>query len=294
MTPENTDMSNILDRENWVEIPEGEFITGLSEEQWRTLWLKTRDISGYVDKSADIREKMDAALAKILNGEVPEVEDLLLFKGTMPVPYSKVRQRTVYLPRFCIARFQITSRQYWQFERGTPAVDLPTFLTESEIYEGKVQSTRGIAQVRHEPAVELCRQLGARLPTALEWEKAGRGTDGRLYPWGDEWDETRGFFYYGQKYPPRPDGGDKRTIDAYPSGVSPYGVWGMCGGLPDLIQIEPRDRTYDLNGKTFSIRLMGTHPREREAALGFVDHILTLGGYSEWGVALRPVFDEFP
>ncbi|MBK8027742.1 MAG: hypothetical protein IPK19_41765 [Chloroflexi bacterium] len=122
---------------------------------------------------------MDAALAKILNGEDPEVEERLLFKGSMPVPYGKVRQRIVYLPRFYIARFQITDEQYWQFERGTPAVDLPTFLTESEIYEGKVQSTRGIAQVRHEQAVGLCRHSarGAHSPGEGRKRVAARTDD---------------------------------------------------------------------------------------------------------------------
>jgi formylglycine-generating enzyme required for sulfatase activity len=211
-------------------------------------------------------------------------------------------QATMRLHRFYIARYPITERQYALFTTGTSAGDLPDVLEQPEIrvveVNGKKKriSSRSVAAVRSDDALRLCQDLRARLPTALEWEKAARGTDGRLYPWGNEWNPDAGFFFYGQQY-----GGQGsnpgRCVTGYPGGVSPYGLWSVAGGLPELVTVADArpilTKQVEWGGKKLLVDIKGVHAKESSSELAWFDHILALPGYGFW-VSLRPVLDKWP
>lgn len=199
------------------------------------------------------------------------------------------RKETVVIDSFFIDKFPVTNKDYAEFIKATKH-DTPPHWQDGSISEGK--ENHPVVNVSLADANEYANWKGKRIPTFLEWEKAARGTDGRTYPWGDEFDHTKlncgpiaGLrdTYKGKQgiyYTEMPDGYMREEgtiykttpVDAHPDGKSPYGVWDMCGNVSEWT----KEGTWR-GGSTTQVdayfiiwrEIMGIDPSVKENFLGF-------------------------
>jgi formylglycine-generating enzyme required for sulfatase activity len=141
----------------------------------------------------------------------------------------------VHVPEFHIGQYPVTNRQYRAFVQAT-GHRAPRHWEEGRIPKGK--QNHPVVEMSWRDAVAFCDWLRLetgqpfRLPTEAEWEKAARGTGGRIYPWGDD-PPDKDRCNFGQDF----DSGDTTTIGRYsPQGDSPYGCADMAGNVGEWCQ----------------------------------------------------------
>jgi serine/threonine protein kinase len=139
-------------------------------------------------------------------------------------------QQTLEIPAFEITRYPITNIQYAQFLLSNPLRNAPAEWKESEFPRGK--GLHPVVGVNLHEALAFCEWLDCRLPTEEEWEKAARGTDGRTYPWGEDWLDG----LYCNNWDAKTAG--TSPVDRYPQGVGPFGVWDMVGNVWEWTSTE--------------------------------------------------------
>ncbi len=166
---------------------------------------------------------LDLALVDVPGGDVVLGNDPRPSRG-VALP-DEAPRHVVAVPAFELGATPVTNAQYLAFVRAT-GHHAPPHWVDGAVPEGLDEHP--VTYVDWFDAGAYCRFSGTRLPTEAEWEKAARGTDGRLYPWGDDEPEvggTKAAFGSGAK------GGAASVVGGFPAGASPYGALDMAGNV---------------------------------------------------------------
>lgn len=135
-------------------------------------------------------------------------------------------QHTVTLPAYWIDKYEVTNAQYKKFIDATGRRS-PDHFRNRTYPRGKADHP--VTFVTWEDATAYCQWAGKRLPTDAEWEKAGRGTDGRWFPWGNDFDLYKA--NTPQRWSKLGEQGDTTPAGAFEGGKSPYGLYDMSGNV---------------------------------------------------------------
>ncbi len=191
------------------------------------------------------------------------------------IPKSEPLQKEIYIETFCIGKYEVTNREYacfiedggyekqeywsesgWRFRKKYSWTE-PRRWNDKD-YNGAGKENHPVCAVSWYEAEAYCHWLTHktgmyyRLPAALEWEKAARGMDGRIFPWGDEWvPEACNWLAdtEGNKLPNTEIDGYIYTAPtgSYPEGVSAYGCYDMAGNVlewcSDILENSHKDNT---------------------------------------------------
>jgi len=141
--------------------------------------------------------------------------------------------RKVFVEKFFIDVHEVTVAEYRRCVKAGACVYPPPLKGCNHSRRGR--ENHPVNCVSNIDAKAFCSFVGKTLPTEEQWEKAARGTDGRLFPWGNEFDP---------KIVSHGDGGridgykGTAPVGSFPEGASPYGVLDMAGNVWEWTRTE--------------------------------------------------------
>jgi formylglycine-generating enzyme len=191
--------------------------------------------------------------------------------GTNSGGFDEGPEHLVYLDTFMIDRYEITNAQYLSFVTATNH----RYPGPPSRYAKNMAKMRGSTQpvvyVSWDDANAYCAWKGLRLPTEAEWEKAMRGTDGRLWPWGGSSDVS------GANWARVDDGFDVTApVGAFQRDMSPFGVADGAGNVIEWVADWYGEDTY-----------RNAHERNPTGPEYGTFKVLRGGGYASTGSDIR-------
>lgn len=132
---------------------------------------------------------------------------------------------------FFIDWYETTNAMYQEFINATGHRQ-PKLWKDGRYPPGK--ANHPVVYVSWHDATEFCEWAGKRLPTETEWEKAARGTDQRIFPWGNSYDLEKA--NTPQHWMALHEKGDTTPVGTFEAGKSPYGLYDMAGNVYEWVQ----------------------------------------------------------
>lgn len=168
--------------------------------------------------------------------------------------------KQVWLPAFAIDVFPVTNADYAHFVAAT-GYHPPQHWHNGHYPESAFDHP--VAFVTWHDAASYASWTGKELPTSTQWEKAARGVRGDIYPWGSQSTPA--------KCNARESGiGSTTPVGRYHSGVSPYGVYDLCGNTWEWTNTSTSPGRYELKAGAF------TSPFARATPSAFNDAAATM------------------
>jgi len=223
----------------------------ISELMHRMAAMTARPLASYSNKHTILQQKLSEILFTKLATEtppgmvhIPGGDFIFQVRGTeieggadngVDVQYPwedsprRFHEHTIQIKPFFIDKFPVTNAQFKQFldaAHYAPQDDLNFLRDWKNGTYPQGWANRPVTWVSLEDARAYAKWAGKRLPHEWEWQLAAQGTDGRMYPWGNQWNPAN---------VPTPDEARSMRgpdpVDAHPAGVSPYGVMDMVGNV---------------------------------------------------------------
>jgi formylglycine-generating enzyme required for sulfatase activity len=156
-----------------------------------------------------------------------------LMGASMDEPFATNNEKPqswIYLDAFWIDRTEVTNAMYAGCVAANhcPPVSQTRSKTRFGYFNDPAYANYPVVNVSWQNAQSYCAWAGRRLPSEAEWEKAARGEDGRLYPWGNE-RPFSSLLNYDNKI------GDTTPVGSFPEGASPYGVLDLAGNVREWV-----------------------------------------------------------
>ncbi len=198
----------------WITIPAGEFLMGSTAKEAETAYTQAKLRSSLLE-----RYTFDA--------EVP--------------------QHKVYLSEYQISRYEITNAQYRTFVEATQR-PTPRGQQGEEIWkDGNFNAdTQPVVGVTWFDAQTFAEWIGGSLPTEAQWERAARGQESRIYPWGNDPPKARHHANFARRY------NHPTPVGQFSDGTSPNGIADLAGNVWEWCLDEYNPTFYQQNKKKVS------------------------------------------